>query len=246
MKKHIALVALSITLLGCGGGGGGGGDVGGNQSAATNAAEGIWSGSFTEKNGNTTSLAFVVLETGEFWGAQVTEATNSGGVMHGKIQTSDGTFTSSMRMYFSDKDTISTPTPNGNFKSKISFNFTGSEPLQTTYNNAYETKASLSSLVGTYNGNVMSKNNVELDVDVSIDAKGKISGGDASSCFVLGQATPRATGKNVFDVTLNAQGKDCPSGTNSTAGIGVLLGNELTLLTENAANNNVIGFSGNK
>jgi len=35
-------------------------------------------------------------------------------------------------------------------------------------------------------------------------------------------------------------------GISSTTGIGILLGNELTLMTENAANNDVIGFSGNK
>ena len=101
-------------------------------------------------------------------------------------------------------------------------------------------------LAGTYSSNVIAKNNAELDVDISVDSKGKISGGDASSCFVIGQATPRASGKNVFDVTLNAQGKDCPSGTSSTSGNGILLGNEFKVFTENAANNNVIGFSGNK
>jgi hypothetical protein len=249
MKKYFALTALSIALSGCGGSGGGGaggGDAGGNQNAATNAAEGIWSGSFTDKEGNTTSLAFVVLETGEFWGAQVTEATQSGGVMHGKIQTGDGTFTSSMRMYFSNENTNPTPTPNGNFKSKSSFNFTGSEPLQTTYNDAYETQASLSSLAGIYNGFAMSKNRQGFDIDVNIDNKGNIIGGNVNLCGVTGQATPRKSGKNVFDVTLKAQGPECPSGTSSTAGIGILLGDELTLLTENPANNNVIGFSGNK
>ena len=243
MKKYIALSALAITLFGCGGGGGGSVT---EQSANTNATEGIWSGSTKDKAGHMTDVLFVALETGELWGVQVTAATRSGGVMHGKIQPNNGSFSSTMRMYFSDKESITTWTTSGNYTSKATLNFTGDAPLQTTYNNAYASKASLSDLVGTYNSNVISKNNAESDVDISIDSKGKISGGDASSCFVIGQATPRTSGKNVFDVTLNAQGKDCPSGTSSTSGIGILLGNEFTVFTENAANNNVIGFSGNK
>ncbi len=248
MKTCITLSALAITLLGCGGGGGGGGGGGSvnEQSANANATEGIWSGSTKDSAGHMTDVLFVALENGELWGIQVTAATSSGGVMHGNIQPNNGSFSSTMRMYFSDKDTITTWTTSGNYTSKATLNFTGDTPLQTTYNNAYATRASLSDLAGTYSSNVISKNNAALDVDVSIDSRGKISGGDASSCFVIGQAAPRASGKNVFDVTLNAQGNDCPSGTSSTSGIGILLGNEFTVFTENAANNNVIGFSGNK
>ena len=242
MKHYAAIAAITFTLLGCGGGGG----SGSSQSQDANPAQGIWNGSFTESNGDVTDLTFVVLENGELWGAQVTEATESGGIMHGKIQASNGAFTYAMRMYFSNKATISSPSGSGTYTSGQKLNFAGTEAVQTTFNNTYETKASLKNLAGTYTGNAMSKNNVVTALDVSIDPDGKISGGDASSCFVLGQATPRASGKNVFDVTLTPQGKDCPSGASSTSGIGLLLGSELTLMTENAANNNIVGFSGNK
>ena len=242
MKNYAAIAAITCTLLGCGGGNGGGND----PNATANPAQGIWNGSFRESNGNTTDLTFVVLENGDLWGIQATEATHSGGIMHGKLEASNGAFTYTMRMYFSDKTAISNPSASGTYTARQALNFTGSEPVQTSYNEAYEAKASLRNLAGTYTGNAMSKNNVVTDLDVTINEDGEISGGDASACFVLGQATPRASGKNVFDVTLHAQGQDCPSGTSGTSGIGLLLGNELTLMTENAAHNDVVGFSGNK
>jgi hypothetical protein len=240
MKKYAAITMVAVSLWGCGGGGGGG-------NAASNPAQGIWNGTFKESNGNTTDLFFVALENGELWGSQVTAATNSGGVMHGKIDASNGAFKSSLRFYLSNKDTISNSDTDGNYKSGQSLNFTGQAAVNTIYNNAYDSKASLSDLAGEYNGNAMSKNNVVENITVGIDAKGNISAGDQTSCLISGKATPRASGKNVFDVTLSASGPDCPTGDkSSTAGIGVLLGKELTLLTENPAKTDVVGFSGDK
>lgn len=200
--KMIAALSMAASLVACGGGG----DSGPPAASVTSSAEGFWTG--TSSNGK--QVAAVILENGETWGVY-----SSGGVLagaiYGNINSSDNTISGSGLDFYNG--TSHAGTLSGNVAPKSSINLTSSSGVSFsgTYSNAYEQAASLTNLAGTYSGYGLSARTSAQYIPVTIASNGTISAGDAN-CAATGTASPRASGKNVFDIQVNFTGNYCALG----------------------------------
>ena len=218
--KFITL-AFGAVLAGCGGGGYGGG--GGSMYAPQSfAAQGLWAGNSSAG----TTINAVILETGELWSISSLNGTVYG-LDHGTVTLSGASYYSSGTSYAGNITEYNIPngavTPgsiSGTFVPQTSLNATSAfaeATFSATYSTAYDTPASLSALAGTYshadyNGN---------PVSVSVNATGAFSG-SSGSCTFSGTATPRSSGKNVFNIAATFNGGSCALGTKTVNGVGIL------------------------
>lgn len=215
-RPHAGLaLAAAAALAACGGGGGGDGT--GEQPAAT-TAEGAYEGTLTGSASNAFQL--LVLENGEYW---VLYGTNAGDTLHvaGFIQgsgtSSNGKFTSTNARLHDDAwpvagsvsatynaaaHTISgTVSPT----SRLPVGFNGGAIASSTYN--YNTAATLATVSG--NWTLTDLNGVPLTL--SIGSTGAFTG-NWGDCALSGTVTPRASGKNVYNVTLTFGWEPCNPG----------------------------------
>ena len=77
-----------------------------------------------------------------------------------------------------------------------SASFTGTAPATANY--IYETPATLASVSGNWSGTSLAGEALNF----SVATAGALSGTAASGCSFTGTATPRASGKNVLDVSV--------------------------------------------
>ena len=199
----ISLAAIAFT--GCGGGGSG-------NSSSTESAQGFWIGQ-TSKG---TVVNLVVLENGEVWGIYGSSLGVTGAV-YGNAITNGAAFSGSGIGF----NFVTRTSNNGNFtgtvKTKESINLSVSDGtvMSGTYDARYEQSASLANLAGTYTGQAVSANIAPQFTTVVVDVNGNIFSTNISGnlvCTTTGKATPRATGKNVFDVQTTSTGNNCALG----------------------------------
>ncbi len=203
MKKLAAAIGLSILLAACGGGGD-------STPASAATAEGFWTG--TASSGY--SVALAVLETGETWGFYESNGTVVG-ALYGNTSSSGATLSGSGRDFDLVKGTVLPYTYSGTFSAKSTINVTtsGGATVTGTYDASYDQPASLAALAGTFSGQ---------GIAVTVSPSGTITVPAALGCFVTGTATPRPTGKNVFDVVATFTGASCALGDGTTtSGIAV-------------------------
>ena len=184
--------------------------------AANTSAEGFWSG--TTSTGFGVDLA--VLENGETWGVYYNSRTGElVGAFNGIATSANGSISGS-GIDFSSAGVIA-GSFSGNYVSKTSLNLKTSTgaTASATYRTEYDQAASVASIVGTYNGYVSTKSATGRD-SATVSSNGTIRSGSESTCLTTGTVTPRASGKNVFDVTLNFSGPNCLLG-NGTSTRGV-------------------------
>ena len=206
-------MAAALVLTACGGGGGDSTPI----STVVNAsAEGFWTG--PSSTGTTVQLA--VLENGETWGFYT-----SGNILAGALYgatTSNGTAISgSGRDFNFVSRTVTAGTYSGSVSPKSTLSVTTSAGIKFTgsYSSAYDQPASLSSLAGTYSGFAVTGSTAAQSTPVTISASGNITAGGAG-CAATGTASPRATGKNIFDVSIAFNGSACALGSGTlTKGI---------------------------
>ena len=212
-RKHFALSLLAALLVGCGGGGGGSAPVSGS-------AEGFWNGTAT--GGYTTSIA--VLDNGETWGLY-----GSGGSLAGALygQTVvNGTALSGTGTSFNFVTrTSGTGSYSGTVTAKSSLSLTsGATTFAASYDSTYDQAATLSALAGTYTGYALTGTIAAQTTTVTVTSGGLISSSYVSgnlSCSTSGTATPRAGGKNVYNVQLTFTGNYCALGNGTTvSGVG--------------------------
>ncbi len=96
-----------------------------------------------------------------------------------------------------------------------STSFSGGPILGSTYD--YDTPASLSSVTGHWTMTELEGETVSLNIGTN----GAFSAIGSSGCNFNGAMTPRASGKNVFDVTLTFGGSPCALPGQSASGIAV-------------------------
>jgi hypothetical protein len=191
-----------------------------NKPSTTTGAEGVYQG--------TTSTSFaifsVVLDNGEWWGLYGGLGI-AGLVPTGLIQASgtsnNGSFTSSTLHNFGNAGTTNATgsvsasyTAESNFSGTVTqtlntatqtFTFTGTSPITAgTYN--YDQAASLSDITGTWTTVHLSGATYLVNVQQS----GAFTA-TSVSCTLTGTFTPRASGKNVFDVALTVGAAPCAS-----------------------------------
>lgn len=207
--KLVSSSVLLSALVACGGGGGGGAAP---TPTPTASAEGFWVG--TTSKGTAVNLA--ILENGETWGLYGS-STGVTGAVYGTTSTS-GTSLSGSGSGF---NFVTRTSGNGTFtgtvttKGSISFNVSDGTALTGTYDASYEQPASLASLAGTYTGQAVTATIFPQSTTVVVDVNGNISSSVISgnlSCTTTGKATPRASGKNVFNVQMTFAGNFCALG----------------------------------
>lgn len=236
-------LAVSVaTLTACGGGGGG---ATATSSASNQSAEGLWQG--TTSDGY--NLTAAVLENGAIW-ALSSSADGVVGFVNGSSSVSgsavSGTTTSynlvnntyatqSITGTVSTKNTLSLTTPNGSFNAAY---VAGYDQAPTA----------LSAMAGTYSGWISSVSGAFSPSSVvTISSAGQISSVGAI-CSATGSITPRASGKNLYDVTVGFSGANCTAFTYSLTGVaaynntsGVLL-----ILALNGAKTDGVVYSATK
>jgi len=259
--KRIALFCsafiLTATLYGCGGGSSCGASAllagistcaGNNnnsssspQTVVQSAVEGLYQG--TTSAGKTEYA--LVLEDGSFWGiygTSVGSALAVEGVATGSASANNGTFTLTFTDFYAPGNApvtgqgsgaytasslVGTITENGG---TTTFNFIA--PVQTTYD--YNSAATLSSIAGSWTGDLLTGETSTI----TISATGGITGTSSLGCAITGTAVPRASGKNVFDVTLTFGAAPCVAANQTVSGIGLTypLGNGKTQLVAGVVN----------
>lgn len=222
--KLVSTSVLLAALAACGGGGGG-------DATTTASAEGFWVG--TTSNGTQVNLA--ILENGETWGLYGSSNAVTGAV-YGNTSTSGTSLSGSGSGFNFVTRTSGSGTFSGSVTTKgsISFNVSDGTKLTGTYDASYEQPASLAGVAGTYTGWAVTGGIAPQTTTVVVDVNGNISSSIVSgnlSCTTTGKATPRASGKNVFNVQMTFTGNYCALG-NGTVVNGVA--------TYNAANRQLI------
>lgn len=208
MKQLKTLTALSLVaaLTACGGGGGG--DAPPTPTTAT--AEGFWTGSTS--NGLKAYVA--VLENGETWGFSTTNANALAGAFYGNSTASGSTLSGTGLDFYNGAANATNYSGTFAPKSTLTVTMGNGVRFNGSYSTDYDKPASLDTLAGTYNGYGMTAKSAATYTPVSISGNGTITAGN-SYCTMTGTATPRASGKNVFDLQVTFTGSACalPSGT---------------------------------
>lgn len=265
LKNQIRLalsLAVFLSLGACGGGGGGGGNNGSSQapaatpspSPAFNAAssEGMWAG--TTSTGR--DLVGLMQADGTYWVlyTKAGDASVIAGAVQGNAASNNGIFTSTNGRDFSvETQSISDVTVNANYTPRsrldgsITYYGTGSKfSFTSTYDIAYDKRASLQVLSGDYTGSAAVVQGTE-SARLTIDVSGGISGRSASGCAYTGQVAPRSEG-SAFGLTVTFAGGNCANGTDTVRGAGYLDPDSGVLYgaaLNNARSNGLI-FSGKK
>lgn len=206
MNLKLAAIAIaSLALLtACGGGGGG--------SAVTGTPEGVY-------EGNTSTNSYfntIVLENNLYYTIYGTLSGNVFGVQGLIIGTgtaNNGNFSSTNLKDFASNGTSVTGTlsasyvPNVNFNGSVSsgsstVTFTAAPPANSNYN--YNTATTPSNIVGAWSLTTLTGAPVSLTI-----ASGGAYTATSSGCSFSGNFTPRASGKNVYDVSVNFGPSPC-------------------------------------
>lgn len=225
IRASMMTICCSALLIACGGGGSSSDQSSSSSSASSFAsAEGLYQGA--SSNGRTFSA--VVLENGELWsiyGVTTNKIMSVYGFIQGAGQsTSANTYTSNALKDFGVNPAISTSI-NATYSAGETISGTlqqnggamtigGAAPVNSMYN--YNTPADLSALKGSW----YLSSTTGYPATITISDSGAISG-SSSGCAITGQATPRASGKNVFNITVKYGASPCLLANQTLNGIGL-------------------------
>lgn len=220
ISRLAAALALSGLLTACGGGGG----DDSTGAATPGEAQGAYAGTLT---GSTSSIfRMLVLEDDQVWAIYGNQAGNTfqiRGFMQGQGASSNGTFTAANVIDYGDvppaagavNATYTASNVNGTVAGAAgSISFAGTKLPANEF--AYDTPASLAGVAGAWTLGVLDGSVAA----VTIAANGSLTG-NAGGCNFTGSLTPRASGKNVFDVTVTFGGAPCAMPGVTGTGIGL-------------------------
>ena len=239
MKRKFAgvggAILASAVLAGCGGGGGGSSSTSGVTTSSV-AAQGVYQG--TTSTGQAFEL--LVLDDGTYYDLN---GTNSGNqfmvtdLIQGTSSINGTSFSSSdMRDFLFNGQTV-----NGSVSATIvaassvngtvtegtnNVTFSGAPPATTTYN--YNTAADINTITGSWSLTTLQGASSSL----AINANGTFSG-SSNGCTYTGMVTPRSSGKNVFNVSVQFGPSPCVLANGSATGIALsypISGTSLTQL----------------
>jgi len=209
------VLSFLLALTACGGGGGGGGGT--STPVANSDPQGFW--------GGTSSAGFdqaaVILETGELYNI-FSRGGIAYGIDYGTLTVSGTTFSGSLSEFYIPTNQVFVGTTTGTFTPKsviagsVSFP-AGTGTFSGTYGTAYDTPATQAALTGNYVGNYYTG----APVTMAISSTGAVLG-TSTNCSFSGTATPRPSGKNVYNVSLTFTGTQCAPGAGAASGIAVL------------------------
>jgi len=216
--SRATLITLTTVLLNACGGGGGGSSTPVPAPVPNVDAQGLWSGSSSAGY----ALNAVILETGEFY-----NIFSSGGVAygidHGTGTSSGSKFSGSLVEFYIPTNQTFTGSLTGTVTAKSSLSGStiysngNNGTFSMVYNTAYDISATLAALTGTYTGTYYTG----APVTMAITSDGLVNG-TSTNCSFTGSATPRNTGKNVYNVSLTFTGSQCAPGAGVATGVAVL------------------------
>jgi hypothetical protein len=217
--------ALALMLVACGGGG----DGSGTSAASTTAApQSVIQGAYSGRVSNGREHNTLILDDNRYYtlyGNTVNGLFAVTGFIQGTGTANNGSFSSSdLRDYYSNGTVVAgsmsaSYTPNVSFNGTLSaggqsVTFTGTPTSTTLFN--YNTPATLSDITGAWTVYDLSGTRINL----SIQSSGAFTG-SSSGCSITGTISPRAAGKNVFDVSLMFGGSPCLYPNQSASGIAI-------------------------
>jgi hypothetical protein len=215
----LATLAALAALTGCGGSGGGDGPP-----LDLTKLQGYWTGSVSNSGaalGGATKARAVVLEDGTAWvflhdGSQVSEPLL--GLATASVHAVQDSFSGSGKRYPASGASVADLTATGSAPTGNSFtvNVTSggaSSALALTYDNAYETDAVQSDVVGTWH---FTKAGGTIVADWSVDGAGVLSGTSTLGCTYSGTLRPRNTTTAVFAASVT---ESCTGSTKVLSGI---------------------------
>jgi len=228
-KFSLTLLALAAvtSLTACGGGGGDSSNANPAPNGTQATAEGVYTGTLT--GADASSFAMVVLEDGTYWtiagnvGSDGYEPTS---LIQGKGTSNAGKFNSSNGHLYAPElagvgtlnATYSTSAISGSANANgTSIGFSGERVTAAAFD--YDKPASLSSVTGNWTIRT-ALNDI---VPISIEGNGHFTGASIDGCTMSGTVTPRASGKNVFDMTLTFGPAPCALANVTGSGIATTL-----------------------
>lgn len=211
--KQFAALGLTVLLAACGGGGGDD-DGPAVQTPPAATAEGFWGG--TSSTG--VSVALAVLESGETFGVYTTPSGSIVGALYGNTSSSGTSLTGSGKDFNIPSRTVGTGSYSGTFtaKSRVNVTLSNGSNFSGSYDPAYDQPASLAALAGTFSGIGVSGTSPAQSTSVTISPAGAITVPASLGCSASGAATPRPSGKNIFNVTVTFSGSTCALGNGAT------------------------------
>jgi hypothetical protein len=222
ITSAIAISAAVALMTACGGGGDSETPV-----AEGPSAEGVYGGTIT--GGTNTAFQLLVLENGEYWsiyGVQSANVFGIAGFLQGTGTSASGSFTSTSGKDFGFSPAIAVSV-NSNYDATAktvagtitspggSTRFSGGPIAGSLYN--YNSAASLSTIAGSWTTSSITGEQVVL----SIATNGAFTATSSLGCAFSGTVVPRASGKNVFNVSLRFGAAPCELAGQSATGIGV-------------------------
>lgn len=211
--KQFAALGLTVLLAACGGGGGDD-EVPPVQPPSAATAEGFWSG--TASTG--VSVALAVLENGETFGVYTTSTGSIVGALYGNTSSSGISLSGSGKDFNIPSRTVGTGSYSGTFtaKSRVTVTMSNGSSFSGSYDPTYDQPASLAALAGTFSGIGVSGASPVQSTSVTISPSGAITVPASLGCSASGAATPRPSGKNIFNVTVTFSGSSCALGNGAT------------------------------
>ena len=224
--KLVIGTALTATLFACGGGSdGGNASTDSGTPTATQAIKtaGLWSG----LTGTGLVVNTLILENNEFW--SVFGISQSGFLFVERFDQGKGTFSGSSfsgtgveyyPYHSSLSDTFSsTIYPEGSLIGSATSSFGKNSFTMSPIDSSiyvYDKAASLTEVAGNWSGNFLDGTTGSL----TITSSGTVSGTN-NGCSYNGTVIPRASGKNVFDISVTFETGNCVLSTQTATGIGI-------------------------
>lgn len=230
-KKLVAATTMVFSALGAGCGGGGGASTSTGSAAPAPApvisagAEGVYEGSISNGRSHTT----LVLENDQFFTLYGSAIAGGGMAVSGFIQgagkSSNGSFSSTdMKDFLPDGSSVAgslsaSYVPKASFNGSVTENastvtFTGASLQSSSY--TYDMAANQADIVGAWSMIDLQGSSVILNIATSGALAGSVSG-----CSFTGRISPRASGKNIFDVALTFGPSPCRLAGQAASGIAV-------------------------
>lgn len=204
--RHWCILGASALLSSCSGGGGGGG-----AAPDVKAVEGIWIGSLPDGG----VFAMAALEDDQTWGIQ-TAGSRLTDVFFGQVASSGSAFTVSGTRVNVATNSVGPLQLSGTVvpRSTMQLNAGGASALTLVYDPEYDQPALLERLTGTYSFSSNLPGGAQVPATLRMQATGAFTLTEPD-CTLSGNVVPRASGKNIFNLTASLSGAGCgvPFGT---------------------------------
>lgn len=253
MNKKLQFLALAFSAIALTACGGGGDDPSSNPAPAPSAAtpDGVWVG----KTSKSINPVITVVEDDYLWGYHVDIKSLEIGLLSGNLEISGAQLDGSVTEFKLNKRESVESKISGSFQpqSTLNLKLDGDVSYTASYSGFYDQPAVMSSVTGSYKGSgTMSTENGPFTAEIAdkpfnttINADGTFTLPAFNGCSAEGTIAPRATGKNLFDVTLAFSGS-CEVGNVTLKGTGMYSGNVLILRTPNTPRTGGFFYIGTK